>query len=300
MVQDDSFERFDSIEDVNNFFGTTTLNPLVSIINLNNLEVVHHIPKQFGIHSIACYWDENCEASSNPDDERRAILAFYAPGYYGRHSSGAAHHPEGYILAFDKELLHETLLQNRIDEYPFFSNPTDNIIHLSRDERDMVYNCMNSINEEINNAQDKYSSQILASGIAVLLNVCMRFYERQIQKPINSAQKIISSLNNILDRYINTPPSIGREIPTVAWCASEMGLSANYLGDVVRNTIKISAHSYIQNFIVGEAKRLLDHTTMSIGQIAYHLGFKYPHHLTRVFKKNTGITPGQFRSRRRK
>ena len=164
----------------------------------------------------------------------------------------------------------------------------------------MIYNCMCSINEEINNIQDKYSSQILASGIAVLLNVCMRYYERQIQKPHNSALNIIATLNNIMDRYINTPTSVDKEIPTVSSCASEMGLSANYLGDVVRNTIKTSAHNYIQSFIVGEVKRLLEYTNMSIGQIAYHLGFKYPHHLTRVFKKNTGMTPGQFRNRRRK
>lgn len=300
MAERDTFHKFNSVEEVNNFFGATTHHPLVGVIDLNTLEKVNHIPKQFGIYSIACYWDDNSTTSTHSDIEQCALLAFYAPGYYGKHTTGTAHNPKGYILVFNKDLLRDTLLQNRIEEYPFFSNQNDNIIPLHAPERDMIYNCMLSINEEIHHPEDKYTSHILASGIAVLLNICMRFYERQIQKPKNMAMNIILRLNNILDRYIHTPAGINKEVPTVASCASELGISANYLGDVVRNSTKISAHRYIHRTIVNEAKRLLEYTNMSIGQIAYHLGFKYPHHLTRIFKNDTGSTPGQYRGKRDK
>jgi AraC-like DNA-binding protein len=298
MVRGKSLQLFDSVEAINNFFGVKTLNTLVSVINLSLLKLVKHTPKQFNVHSIACYWDDNCEALIGSTEDRCAKLAFYAPGYYGKHYTGIATNPTGYILAFDTELLRDTVLQNRIHEYSFFSNNNDNIILLNKKERDMIYNCMCSINEEIQNPQDKYSQHILAAGINVLLSICMRYYERQIPKPNNTATYIIMRLNNILNNYIHTPAGIDKQIPTVASCASKLGISANYLGDVVRNTIKISAQRYIHRSIFNETKRLLEHTNMSIGQIAYHLGFKHPHYLTRIFKNDTGLTPGQFRKQK--
>lgn len=296
MQDNNSIIYLNCVEDLNNYFGVETLHPQIMVLNLNNVDVIKHIPKQFDIYSIACYWNIDEQDANN---ETEISLVFYAPGYYGKASVGTTHNPSGYVLAFDRELLCDTLLQNRVDEYPFFSNNSSNVISLRPEERDMVVNCMRSINEEIHNTRDQYSSHILAAGIHALLSVCMRYYERQTQKPHNSAVSIITRLNNILDIYSHTPAHRDKQIPTVASCASELGLSPNYLGDVVRNTTKISAHTYIHRFIVNEVKRLLEYTSMNIGQVAYQLGFKYPHHLTRIFKKETGMTPGQFRSRKR-
>lgn len=298
MTQHNSLRFFNSVADINSFFGVTTHHPLVSVINLSELNEVNHAPKQFGVHSIACYWDSSSTEALQHDTDKCALLSFHAPGHYGKYKRGKAIEPKGYILAFDKVLLNNTLLQNRIEEYPFFSNQNNNIVALCANERDIVYNCILSIKEEIHQPRDKYTSHILASGIAVLLNICMRIYDKQIKKPNTAALKIIQGLNNILDRYIHTPTSINKEIPTVASCAAELGISANYLGDVVRSNTKISAQQYIHRTIVNEAKRLLEFTSMSIGEIAYHLGFKYPHHLTRIFKNNTGITPGELRNKR--
>ena len=297
MKQGDNYIKLASVEDGNNYFGCPTSHPQVSVINLNEINQFRNFPKIFGIYAIACYWDNTTPSSNEPYN---SFLMFYAPGQYGKNNSGIHRNPTGYVLMFDEELLQDTLLQNKIREFPFFSNYKNNIIRLTCEERELVLNCMKSIQGEINNPQDKYSAHILASGIAVLLSISMRYYERQVQRTSGTAYNIITQLNNILDRYIHTPPSINKEIPTVSSCALEIGISANYLGDVVHNTINVSAHNYIQNFIISEAKRLLEYTTMSIGQIAYHLGFKYPHHLTRVFKKSTRLTPGQFRRKQSK
>lgn len=297
MKQGDNYLKLTSVEDGNNYFGYTTYHPQVSVINLNEINTIRNFPKIFGIYVIACYWDATIPST---DEAYNTFLMFYAPGQYGKNNTGVSHNPTGYVLMFDEELLQDTLLHNKIREFPFFSNYKNNIIRLTCEEREWIVNCMRSIQEEIKNPMDKYSAHILASGIAVLLTISMRYYERQVQRTSGTAYNIITRLNNILDRYIHTPPSIDKEIPTVSSCALELGISPNYLGDVVHNTIKISAHSYIQSFIISEAKRLMEFTTMSIGEIAYHLGFKYPHHLTRVFKKSTGLTPGQFRGKRTK
>ncbi len=52
---------------------------------------------------------------------------------------------------------------------------------------------------------------------------------------------------------------------------------------------------HIQLKLVDKAKELLCATNKSVSEIAYELGFKYPHHLSRMFKKNTGYSPNEFR-----
>lgn len=299
MAENNSILKLNSVEDVCKYYGGTMLHPLVAVINLNSLTKINHLPKQFGAYTIVCTTEKSKQEYPEADEEYFTRLIFYAPGDFSKYTTGSVDNPIGSILTFNKELLNGTLLQNRIDEYPFFNNNSSNIITLHSDEIEMVTHCMRSIDKEIHHPQDKYSSHILAAGIHVLLSICMRYYENQIKKPHNSAINIVTRLNNILDRYTHAPASKDKEIPTVASCASELGLSPNYFGDVVRNTTKISAHTYIHRFIVNEVKRLLEYTNMNIGQIAYQLGFKYPHHLTRIFKKETGMTPYQFRSKKR-
>lgn len=299
MAENNSILKLNSVEDVCKYYGATMLHPLVAVINLNSLTKINHLPKQFGVYTIVCTTEKSKQEYPEADEEYFTRLIFYAPGDFSKYTTGSVDNPIGSILTFNKELLNGTLLQNRIDEYPFFNNNSSNIITLHSDEIEMVTRCMRSIDKEIHHPQDKYSSHILAAGIHVLLSICMRYYENQIKKPHNSAINIVTRLNNILDRYTHAPASKDKEIPTVASCASELGLSPNYFGDVVRSTTKISAHTYIHRFIVNEVKRLLEYTNMNIGQIAYQLGFKYPHHLTRIFKKETGMTPYQFRSKKR-
>ena len=299
MAENNSILKLNSVEDVCKYYGATMLHPLVAVIDLNTLAKINHLPKQFGTYTIVCITEKSKQESPESDEEYSTRLIFYAPGDFSKYTTGSMDNPIGTILTFNRELLDGTLLQNRIKEYPFFNNNSDNIITLHSEEIEMVTRCMQSITNEIGHPQDKYSSHILAAGILVLLSICMRYYENQVKKPHTSAINIVTRLNNILDRYIHTPAGENKEIPTVASCASELGLSPNYLGDVVRNTTKISAHTYIHRFIVNEVKRLLEYTNMNIGQVAYQLGFKYPHHLTRIFKKEIGMTPGQFRGKKR-
>ena len=56
-----------------------------------------------------------------------------------------------------------------------------------------------------------------------------------------------------------------------------------------------SAQEYIQLAIMERVKELLAESNKTISEIAYELGFKYPHHLSRIFKKVIGITPNEYR-----
>ena len=167
---------------------------------------------------------------------------------------------------------------------------------MSERERHIIINCFKEIREELEHAIDKHSKQIVAANIEVLLNHCVRFYDRQFITREIVNRDLLSRFENLLGSYFNSdkPQQLG--LPSVAWCAAELHLSANYFGDLIKKETGKSAQEYIQLATVERVKELLTQGKQSISEIAYILGFKYPHHLSRLFKKVAGVTPNEYRS----
>lgn len=86
-------------------------------------------------------------------------------------------------------------------------------------------------------------------------------------------------------------------MPSVAYCADELNLSANYFGDLIRKETGKSAKEYIQSKIIDVAKDELVESDKTINEIAYELGFKYPQHFSRMFKKTAGTSPSEYRTK---
>lgn len=285
--------KLGNIAEFNRVVGIETQHPQVTIVRFEQADKANFFPKSFGIFAIACYWS-TVESHKHWTD-REASLVFYAPGQHERHLDDIPPSYSGWILAFDGDLMKSTLLYNRLLEYPFFNSTSNNLIALNSAERRIIVNCLHSIREEINVPEDRFSAHILASGIAVLLNVSMRYYERQHLTIRSTSHTIINNLNQLLDEYIHLAPCDNKRLPTVASCARRMGISANYLGDVVRNVMRQSAQAYIHRFVINEVKHLLHFGHQNISQISYNLGFKYPHHLSRLFRKEMGMSPSQYK-----
>lgn len=159
----------------------------------------------------------------------------------------------------------------------------------------MIVNCMRSIEIEVKNQEDRFTERIIAAGIAVMLSLCMRYYEQQHNTPKDAGEAIVTRLNKLLADYTSGDRTTLSGMPTVASLAEALHISSNYLGDVVRKKLGRSAQQHIRHEIVQEAKRQLRYSETPISEISYSLGFKYPHHLTRVFKREEGITPNQYR-----
>jgi AraC-like DNA-binding protein len=81
----------------------------------------------------------------------------------------------------------------------------------------------------------------------------------------------------------------------VAWFADKACLSPGYFGDLVRKETGMSAQLFIQQHVLSLGKQMLMDESRSITQIADDLGFQYPQHFTRFFKKLTGMTPKEYR-----
>lgn len=281
--------KLNSVASCCEYLGIDALNKYVSVINLNTVGTIRYEPKHIDIYCIVCCWYDN--------NDTNADLHFFGPGYSDSFMGDLELTPQGWALIFDPSLLEDTLLAGRMPEYKFFSTVSTNKLRLNSDERNMIIGCMQSLRLELFNGEDKYTRRIITAGIAVLLNLCMRYYEHQNTEPRDSADAIISKLSKLIIDYLSGSRDVLQELPTVSSCADALHISPNYLGDVVRKKLNYSAQQYIRQMVVKEAAYQLRYSNNSIGEISYNLGFKYPHHFTRVFKQEYGTTPQQYRNK---
>jgi AraC family transcriptional regulator, transcriptional activator of pobA len=152
------------------------------------------------------------------------------------------------------------------------------------------------IEYELSHAIDKHSKKLIVANIELFLNYCTRFYERQFITRDKAHQGALEKFESLLTKYFQTekPQSIG--LPSVAYCAAELNLSAGYFGDLIKKETGSSAQEYIQAKLIDLAKeKIFDHNK-SVSEIAYELGFKYPQHFTRLFKQRVGQSPNEYRS----
>lgn len=290
--------RLDTIEQYNRLLGAETLHPLVSMTDLSKLKSIKHYRKQFGFYCIY-YKDLVCgtiEYGRSKYDYQEGTLLFVSPGQIaGVSDGGESLNPKGYALMFHPDLLYGTPLARRIKDYSFFSYDSNEALHMSEREKQIILNCFREIGAELEHAIDKHTKQIIASTIETMLNYCTRFYDRQFITREIPNRGILSRFEKTVHDWFESGKAREEGLPTVRMCAAEACLSANYFGDLIKKELGKTAQEYIHLYVIDRAKQLIADGDLNFSEIAYELGFKYPHHLTRVFKKITGMTPLEFR-----
>ena len=291
--------KIDSVAQYNTMRGVPTLHPLITVLDLSKAESMP--ARTFNFNLYAIYLKElHCgelKYGRNHYDYQEGTLVFIAPGQVlGVQPGVKTFVPKGWALLFHPDLIRGTSLGKHIQDYTFFSYDVNEALHLSEKERAIVLDCFNKIRFELEQSIDKHSKTLIASNIELFLNYCIRFYDRQFITRDNSNKGILEKFEEVLNSYYKTdkPKTIG--LPSVASMASELNLSANYFGDLVKKETGRSAQEYIQSRIIDLAKERIFDTKMSISEVAYELGFKYPQHFTRLFKQKTGMTPVVYRS----
>ena len=184
----------------------------------------------------------------------------------------------------------------RIREYTFFSYEVNEALHLSESERNMVIDCLKQIRNELGHAIDRHSKKIINVGIEMLLDYCMRFYERQFITRSHINRDILSRFDALLDDRFSGDSRERDGLPTVRYCAEQLCLSPNYFGDLIKKETGKTAQEYIRIKLVDAAKNRILDPGKTISQVAYELGFQYPQHFSRLFKKTVGHTPNEYRS----
>lgn len=293
--------KLESVSDYNNLVGIETLHPQVSVIDLSktiNYDSPHsHL--NFGVYAV--FLKEvvcgELRYGRGIYDYQEGTLVFIAPGQVVQITRKNPGEPgKGRVLLFHPDLIHGTALGRAISNYSFFSYETNEALHISDRERKIVLECFAKIAYEIEERIDQHSKKLIVSNIQLFLDYCTRFYDRQFLTRENVNKGIVERFEMLLDNYYKSEQPKIAGIPTVGYIAGKLNLSANYFGDLVKKETGKSALEYIHLKLINLAKdRILD-PGKSISEIAYELGFRYPQHFTRMFKKETGMSPADYRS----
>ena len=294
----DNLRRFETIRDYNAFNNNETLHPLVSVVDVSKASPRQASNMYFGFYTVFLK-EVNCgdlRYGRHTYDYQEGTLVFIAPGQVvSVDNSGETYQPKGHALIFHPDLIHGTTLGRHIQDYTFFGYQSNEALHLSERERKIVFDCFSKIEYELEHAIDHHSKRLIVSNIELFLNYCTRFYDRQFITRDHVHQGILERFEHLLNDYFLTdnPQTIG--LPSVAWCADQLHLSANYFGDLVKKETGQSAQEYIQAKVIEVAKEKIFDPGKTVNEIAYELGFKYPQHFSRFFKERVGQSPNKYR-----
>ena len=202
----------------------------------------------------------------------------------------------GWGLFFHPDLIRSTTLNQKIKEYSFFQYEVSEALHLSDKEKNILLECVQKIQTELQENIDVHSQYIIVSTIELLLNYCSRFYGRQLITRSQNNKSIISQIENLLTQYFADNKINEQGLPTVKYLANKVHLSPSYLSDLLKKETGKNAQEHIHFYLIEEAKNILLNSEKNINEIAFDLGFEYPQYFNKLFKKKTGKTPMEYRN----
>ncbi|MGY6648457.1 helix-turn-helix domain-containing protein [Wenyingzhuangia sp. IMCC45574] len=293
--------KIDSIKQLFTFFNLPEKHPLVGTIDFSKVKGVNFAEGKY-VNTFYCivlkeYDCGSFEYGKSTYDYSQAPLTFMAPNQtISINNNGEESNEAGGIgLFFHPDLLNGTDLADKISKYRFFSYDTNEALHLSDYERQIIKDILEKIDYEVNEGMDQHSQMLIASNIELLLNYSVRFYDRQFNTRKKVNQHILSKFETMSTEYFSSESVKKQGIPSVKFFAENLNLSPNYFSDLLKKETGKSAQDHIHEFLITEAKKRLSTTESSVTEIAYMLGFEYPQYFSKIFKKKTGMTPNQFR-----
>ena len=292
--------NIETVAEYNDMLGVETRHPLVSVIDLTKAKPMRHLRHTFGFYTVFLK-EAKCGDliyGRQYYDYQEGTVVCLAPGQViGIEDNGETFQPKGWALCFHPDLIRGTSLGSHIKEYSYFSYEVNEALHLSQQEREIFVDCLHKISHELEHSIDRLSRRLIATNIELLLDYCLRFYERQFITREHANNDILTRFETLLDRYFESGRAQQEGLPSVKWCAGELCLSPNYFGDLMKKETGKTAQEHIQFKLIDIAKELVLNPGRSISQISYELGFQYPQHFTRMFKKVVGMTPNKYREK---
>ena len=290
--------KLDTVDKYNQLFGLETLHPSVSVIDLSEAtRFPNHFTINYGMYALFLK-DARCgdiRYGRQTYDYQEGTVVSFAPGQVVETEMEEGTRPMAKGILFHPDLIKGTSLGEEIKSYTFFSYKSNEALHLSEEEKGIFLDCLAKIKRELTHSIDKLTKRLIASNIQLLLDYCMRFYERQFATRATVNKDVLSRFETLLDAYFQSGKPQDEGLPTVKYFAERVFLSPNYFGDLIKKETGKTPQEYIQDKLIDTAKERIAGSDMTISQIADELGFQYSQHFNRVFKKRVGITPNEYR-----
>ena len=290
--------KLDKIEQYNELFGLETFHPLVAVVDLKDAtRFPTHFTMNYGLYALFLK-DVKCgdiRYGKQTYDYQEGTVTSFAPGQITEVELFPDVKPQARGLLFHPDFIKGTTLGKEIKQYGFFSYSSSEALHLSEEEKEIFVDCLAKIQTELMRPIDGHTRRLVVRNIELLFDYCMRFYDRQFITRAKANRDILTRFEALLDEYFQDRKAQENGLPTVRYFADKVCLSPNYFGDLIKKETGKTAQEYIQNRLIDQAKEMILGTGMTVSQIAYELGFQYSQHFNRVFKKNMGCTPNEYR-----
>ncbi len=282
--------------DYSSYLGQNDRHRLVSVIDYDAISPVRSSLNNYGVYGIFLRDDSSVDLQygCGKYDYRESTLLCVAPGQLGgKEDTGELVSISGWALLFHPDLLHGTRLEKLIHQYSFFDYHINEGLHMSKEEHDIIVSLLKAIQREIDEDYDDEQDDIIVGYINVLLKYCKRFYNRQFLTRKHENTDVLARFQTALSGYFADGLQLKQGIPTIQYLADKLCMSSNYLGDLVKRATGETAGNHIRNFLVQKAKNGLA-AGKNVSEVAYDIGLEYPQHLSRMFKKQTGMTPSEY------
>ena len=295
--------RLESISQLNALFQQVApRHPLISVVDFSKMEKhnkVEEIKLTCGFYSLM--FKNHCanrfRYGKEYYDFEEGTLICIAPNQIITIESDDSSTEDivGWGLFFHPDLIRSTTLNDKIKSYSFFHYEVSEALHLSDKEKNILFECIQKIQIELQENIDVHSQYIIVSTIELLLNYCSRFYGRQMITRSQANKSTISQIEKILKEYFAKTKVEEQGLPTVKFLADKVHLSPSYLSDLLKKETGKNAQEHIHYYLIEEAKSLLLNSDKNVSEIAFNLGFEYPQYFNKLFKQKTGKTPMEYR-----
>ena len=290
-----------SVNDYARYIGAPELHPLVSVIHYDELEHCRHSLNNYDVFGIFIgdeTLDELKYGLQSYTLHRHALMCVSPGQIGGKTDAGEEIQTKGWALLFDPALLSGTELARHLPSYSYFSYNISEALLMSDEQRQIIVTLFEAIRTELQLADDNsHQRRILVYLIGLILEYIARFYEQQLSTKTKESDDLLLRFETLLHHYYDQQLYRQHGLPTVRYCAHKLFLSPNYFGDLIRQMTGDNASSAIRRFVMQRAQHLLTagHT---IAETAEMLGFDYPQHFTRMFKRHFSISPREYQKKR--
>ena len=289
--------------DYSAWVGQTDSHELISVINYSEVSPVRHSLNSYGVYGLFLQGEgEGRELvyGTGKYDYSEGTLICVAPGQIGGlEDDGELVNLTGWAVLFHPDILQGTGLEKDIKNFSFFDYRINEALHMTSEERDVMIALMRQLENELKFPSDPMQNRIIVGFLNLLLRYAQRFYNRQFETRTIQNNDILSRFEKLLKDYFEKEEQLTDGVPTVQYCSEQLCMSPSYLSDVIKRTTGETANRYIKSYVIQLAKNRLV-SGMNSSEVAYSLGFEYPQHFSRTFKKMTGLTPSEYCDRRLK
>ena len=278
------------------YVGAASRHPLVGVVDFEKISPIRSSLNNDGVYGLFMHTKVRDDLSYGRGAFSGASgsLICVAPGQIGgREDAGDLIDIDGWALLFHPDLIAGTYLEKEMRGFSYFDYSANEALFLQEDERKSIVGLIKSIQSEAERSPDIEQNAIIVSYISVILHLCNRAYSRQFSQIRQSSDDILVRLSALLNEYFDRGMQLSQGIPGVQYFAGKLCMSPNYFSDMLKKTTGENASNFIREHIVRLAKNKLM-ACGNVSQVAYDLGFEYPQHFSRMFKKHTGITPSQY------